>query len=60
MRFMIDCELQYDVADDTTLILNIEAQQNDHQRILSERLDLRRASAATPTRCPRPATATGA
>lgn len=40
MRFLIDCELHYDVADETTLILNIEAQRTDHQRILSERLEL--------------------
>src|SRR5690606_33455132 len=40
MRFSIDCELDYDVAAETTLILNIEAQRAGHQRILGEALTL--------------------
>jgi len=40
MRFLIDCELQYEVAAETTLILNVEAQRDDRQRIIRESLDL--------------------
>lgn len=40
MRFLIDCQLQYEVSAETTLILNIEAQRDDRQRILRESLEL--------------------
>jgi transglutaminase-like putative cysteine protease len=40
MRFVIDCEITYEVAAETTLILNIEAQRTEHQRILRETLTL--------------------
>jgi transglutaminase-like putative cysteine protease len=40
MRFSIDCELDYDVTTDSTLILNIEAQRTGGQRILSESMVL--------------------
>jgi transglutaminase-like putative cysteine protease len=36
MRFQLRSELQYEIASLTTLILNIEAQRTDRQRILSE------------------------
>ncbi len=39
MKFSIGCRLQYDVAAETTLILNIEAQQVAGQRVSNERLD---------------------
>jgi transglutaminase-like putative cysteine protease len=40
MRFSIDCELNYDVTTETTLILNIEAQRGGGQRIVAETLSL--------------------
>ena len=40
MRFLIDCELQYEVVAETTLILNVEAQRDDRQRIIRESLGL--------------------
>lgn len=40
MRFSIDCELDYDVAADTTLMLNVEAQRGGRQQILAETLTL--------------------
>ena len=40
MRFSIECELNYDVTAETTLILNIEAQRGGQQRIRLEALDL--------------------
>ena len=40
MRFSISSQLDYDVAEETTLILNIEAQRGGRQRVLSESLIL--------------------
>ncbi len=39
MQFQIDCRLDYDVAAETTVILNVEAQRGGRQRILSERFE---------------------
>lgn len=36
MQFRLRCELQYDIATPTTLILNVEAQRGGRQRILGE------------------------
>lgn len=36
MKFRLRCELQYEIATPTTLILNIEAQRGGRQRILGE------------------------
>ena len=36
MQFRLRCELQYEIATPTTLILNIEAQRGGRQRILGE------------------------
>ena len=36
MQFRIRCELQYEIASATTLILNVEAQRGGRQRILGE------------------------
>lgn len=36
MQFRIRCELQYEIASTTTLILNVEAQRGGRQRILGE------------------------
>lgn len=40
MKFSVSCSLQYDVAADTTLILNIEAQRGEGQEILSEQFSI--------------------
>jgi transglutaminase-like putative cysteine protease len=40
MRFSIDCQLDYEVAAQTTLILNIEAQRAGRQKLLAESLVL--------------------
>lgn len=40
MRFSINSQLDYDVVEETTLILNIEAQRGGRQSVLSESLDL--------------------
>lgn len=40
MRFSINSQLDYDVAEETTLILNIEAQRGGRQTVLSESLIL--------------------
>ena len=36
MQFRLRCELQYEIATVTTLILNVEAQRSGRQRILNE------------------------
>lgn len=36
MQFRLRCELQYEIASTTTLILNVEAQRGGRQRILGE------------------------
>ena len=36
MQFRIRCELQYEIASSTTMILNVEAQRGGRQRILGE------------------------
>ncbi len=36
MQFRLRCELQYDIATPTTVILNVEAQRGGRQRILGE------------------------
>ena len=36
MQFRLRCELQYDIASPTTVILNVEAQRGGRQRILGE------------------------
>jgi transglutaminase-like putative cysteine protease len=36
MIFSLGCELSYEVQAPTTLILNVDAMRNDHQRVLSE------------------------
>lgn len=46
MKFSVNCSLQYDVAADTTLILNVEAQRNAGQNILAERFSI---SSGVPT-----------
>ncbi len=46
MKFSVSCKLQYDVAADTTLILNVEAQRNAGQNILSEQFSI---SSGVPT-----------
>ncbi|KFL29509.1 hypothetical protein JP75_20780 [Devosia riboflavina] len=38
MRFLIDCTLQYEALTETTLILNVEAQHGERQRIVREKL----------------------
>ena len=40
MRFLIDCVLEYEVTAVTTLILNVEAQRDERQRVLRESLTL--------------------
>lgn len=40
MRFSINSQLDYEVVEETTLILNIEAQRGGRQTVLSESLDL--------------------
>lgn len=40
MRFSINSQLDYEVVEETTLILNIEAQRGGRQSVLSESLDL--------------------
>ncbi|WEK04399.1 MAG: transglutaminase family protein [Candidatus Devosia phytovorans] len=40
MRFSVGCEIGYDVADQATLIFNIEAMRGGRQRIVSERLTI--------------------
>lgn len=40
MRFSIECELSYEAATETTLILNIEAQRGGRQRVSRESLTL--------------------
>lgn len=40
MKFSVSCSLQYDVAADTTLILNIEAQRGEGQEILGEQFSI--------------------
>ena len=37
MRFAVGCKLQYEVASETTLILNIAAQTSSGQRLIGER-----------------------
>ena len=39
MDFSVGCTLEYEAAAETTLILNIEAQQAGGQRVVSERFD---------------------
>lgn len=39
MKFAVSCQLQYDVAADTTLFLNIEAQHGEGQRVYAERFN---------------------
>lgn len=46
MEFRVSCSLQYDVATETTLILNIEAQRNAGQRVIAEEFS---TSSALPT-----------
>lgn len=40
MRFTVGCEIGYDVAEQATLIFNIEAMRGGRQRIVSERLTI--------------------
>lgn len=40
MKFSVSCSLQYDVAADTTLILNIEAQRNVGQNVVAEQFSI--------------------
>ncbi len=37
MRVSVGCDIQFDVIEDTTLILNIEAQHRESQEVLAER-----------------------
>ena len=41
MKFSVGCELSYATSSDTTLILNVEAQQTALQRVLRESLSFR-------------------
>ena len=40
MQFSLGCAMQYDVAAETTMLLNIEAQRGGEQTILSERFSI--------------------
>lgn len=40
MRFSVGCEIQYDVAEETTLILNVEAQHGEGQEVLDEQFSI--------------------
>ena len=40
MRFSVGCEIQYDVSEETTLILNVEAQHGEGQEVLDERFSI--------------------
>ena len=40
MRFSVGCEIGYDVAQQATLIFNIEAMRGGRQRVVSERLTI--------------------
>lgn len=40
MRFSVGCEIGYEVAQDTTLIFNIQAMRGGGQRVLSEELTI--------------------
>ncbi|MDB5538518.1 MAG: hypothetical protein JWQ89_245 [Devosia sp.] len=40
MRFSVGCEIQYDAGEETTLILNIEAQQGEGQQVLDEHFSI--------------------
>lgn len=40
MQFSVGCEIQYDVGEETTLILNIEAQRGDGQEVLDEHFEV--------------------
>ncbi|MDB5614788.1 MAG: Transglutaminase-like enzyme putative cysteine protease [Devosia sp.] len=40
MRFSVGCEIGYDVAQQATLIFNIEAMRGGRQRVISERLTI--------------------
>lgn len=40
MRFSVGCDIQFDVIEDTTLILNIEAQHGEGQEVLAERFNV--------------------
>lgn len=46
MKFSVSCSLQYDVAADTTLILNIEAQRNVGQNVVTEQFSISRGVAS--------------
>lgn len=48
MRFSVGCEIQYDVAEATTLILNVEAQRSDRQSVLDEQFSI---SSGVPSEC---------
>lgn len=37
MRFRLGCSLDYNVTTDTTMLLNVEAQHNNGQRVIGER-----------------------
>lgn len=40
MRFSVSCDIQYDVVEDTTLILNIEPQHGERQEVLAEQFSV--------------------